>query len=103
MGGGRGESKGHKWRERGGWRGWGVGKGQKRGEGDIISSYDWFGGGGGGGQAGRSAATYTQGAVRFSLHRRHTSCVMATIFSDEIMGTAARWPNSGPLDPKMAQ
>jgi len=43
-------------------------------------------GGVGGGQAGWSAATYTQytqGAVRFSLHRENTCCIMATILSDE--------------------
>jgi hypothetical protein len=45
------------------------------------TSYDWMGGG----QAGQSAAIHTQGAVRFSLHSGHISCVMVTIVSDEIL------------------
>ncbi len=42
----------------------------------------WRGGGGWAGWPVR-CHIHTQGAVRFSLHREHTSCVMATIVSDK--------------------
>ncbi len=51
-----------------------MGKGQKRREDDII----WLVGGGGGGCP-VSWHIHTQGAVHFSLHNEHTSCVMARI------------------------
>ncbi len=57
-------------RERGGWRGWGWVRERKGGK---VTSYDWLGGGG------VSWHEHTQDAVHFSLHSKHTSCIMARI------------------------
>ncbi len=55
----------------GGWRGWGWVRDRKGGK---VTSYDWLGGGGA-----VSWHLHTQGAVHFSLHSEHTSCIMARI------------------------